>query len=90
MDTKEQILEKLNEQQKLPVINYPKSMAVIASAGSGKTFLITQRVAYMVLDGIKPENILMFTFTKKAAEEMKERIIKTVGEQAENLTVCTY
>lgn len=90
MDTKEQILEKLNEQQKLPVINYPKSMAVIASAGSGKTFLIIQRVAYMVLDGIKPENILMFTFTKKAAEEMKERIIKTVGEQAENLTVCTY
>ena len=44
----------------------------------------------MMLDGVKPDNILMFTFTKKAAEEMKERIVKTVGEQAENLTVCTY
>lgn len=90
MDTKEQILERLNDQQKLPVINYPKSMVVIASAGSGKTYCVIQRVAYMVLDGVNPNNILMFTFTKKAAEEMKERIVKTVGEQAENLTVCTY
>lgn len=90
MDTKEQILEKLNEQQKLPVINYPDRMVVIAGAGSGKTYCVTQRVAYMVLDGVNPANILMFTFTKKAAEEMKERIVKTVGERAENLTVCTY
>lgn len=90
MDTKEQILERLNNQQKLPVINYPKSMVVIASAGSGKTYCVTQRVAYMVLDGVNPANILMFTFTKKAAEEMKERIVKTVGERAESLTVCTY
>lgn len=90
MDTKEQILEKLNDQQKLPVLNYLKSMVVIASAGSGKTYCVTQRVAYMILDGVKPDNILMFTFTKKAAEEMKERIVRTVGERAENLTVCTY
>lgn len=90
MDTKEQILEKLNDQQKLPVKNYLEDMVVIAGAGSGKTWVITQRVAYMMLDGIKPENILMFTFTKKAAEEMKERIVKTAGERAESLTVCTY
>ena len=90
MDTKEQILERLNDQQKLPVKNYLKDMVVIAGAGAGKTFVITQRVAYMMLNGIKPDNILMFTFTRKAAEEMKERIVKTVGEQAENLTVCTY
>ncbi len=44
----------------------------------------------MMLDNVKAENILMFTFTKKAAEEMKERIVKTVGERAENLMVCTY
>lgn len=90
MDTKEQILEKLNDQQKLPVVNYPDKMVVIAGAGSGKTYCVTQRVSYMMLDGVKPDNILMFTFTKKAAEEMKERIVKTVGERAENLTVCTY
>ena len=90
MDTKKQILEKLNDQQKLPVKNYLEDMVVIAGAGSGKTWVITQRVVYMMLDGIKPENILMFTFTKKAAEEMKERIVKTAGERAENLTVCTY
>lgn len=90
MNTKEQILEKLNDQQKLPVKNYLEDMVVIAGAGAGKTWAITQRVAYMMLDGIKPENILMFTFTRKAAEEMKERIVKTAGERAENLTVCTY
>ena len=90
MKTKDEILSQLNDQQKLPVVNYPDKMVVIAGAGSGKTYCVTQRVSYMMLDGIKPDNILMFTFTKKAAEEMKERIVKTVGERAENLTVCTY
>ena len=90
MKTKDEILSQLNDQQKLPVVNYPNKMVVIAGAGSGKTYCVTQRVSYMMLDGVKPDNILMFTFTKKAAEEMKERIVKTVGERAENLTVCTY
>ena len=90
MKTKDEILSQLNDQQKLPVVNYPDKMVVIAGAGSGKTYCVTQRVSYMMLDGVKPDNILMFTFTKKAAEEMKERIVKTVGERAENLTVCTY
>lgn len=90
MKTKDEILSQLNDQQKLPVVHYHDKMVVIAGAGSGKTYCVTQRVSYMMLDGVKPDNILMFTFTKKAAEEMKERIIKTVGEQAENLTVCTY
>ena len=88
--TKEEILNNLNEQQKLPVINYLEPIVVIAGAGAGKTHMIVQKVAYMLLDGIKSENILMFTFTKKAAEEMKERVIKTVGSEAENMTVCTY
>ena len=90
MKTKDEILSQLNDQQKLPVLHYPDRMVVIAGAGSGKTYCVTQRVAYMVLDGVNPENILMFTFTKKAAEEMKERIVKTIGERAEKLTVCTY
>ena len=90
MKTKDEILSQLNDQQKLPVVHYPDKMVVIAGAGSGKTYCVTQRVSYMMLDGVKPDNILMFTFTKKAAEEMKERIVKTVGERAENLTVCTY
>ena len=90
MKTKDEILSQLNDQQKLPVMNYLENMVVIAGAGSGKTHMMVQRVTYMMLDGIKPENILMFTFTKKAAEEMKERIVKIAGERAENLTVCTY
>lgn len=90
MKTKDEILSQLNDQQKLPVVHYHDKMVVIAGAGSGKTYCVTQRVSYMMLDGVKPDNILMFTFTKKAAEEMKERIVKTVGERAENLTVCTY
>lgn len=90
MKTKEEILSQLNDQQKLPVVNYKENMVVISGAGSGKTHTIVQRVAYMMLDNVKAENILMFTFTKKAAEEMKERIVKTVGERAENLMVCTY
>ena len=90
MKTKDEILSQLNNQQKLPVMNYLENMVVIAGAGSGKTHMMVQRVTYMMLDGVKPENILMFTFTKKAAEEMKERIIKIAGERAENLTVCTY
>ena len=90
MKTKDEILSQLNDQQKLPVVHYPDKMVVIAGAGSGKTYCVTQRVSYMMLDGVKPDNILMFTFTKKAAEEMKERIVRTVGERAENLTVCTY
>ena len=90
MKTKDEILSQLNDQQKLPVMNYLENMVVIAGAGSGKTHMMVQRVTYMMLDGVKPENILMFTFTKKAAEEMKERIVKIAGERAENLTVCTY
>lgn len=84
------ILGSLNDDQKEVVKNIYGKYAVLATAGSGKTHCMVSRVDYMINMGIDAKNILMFTFTKKAAEEMKERAIKAIGEQASNLTVSTY
>lgn len=84
------ILGSLNDDQKEVVKNIHGKYAVLATAGSGKTHCMVSRVDYMINMGIDAKNILMFTFTKKAAEEMKERAIKAIGEEASNLTVSTY
>ena len=84
------ILNSLNDDQKEVVKNIHGKYAVLATAGSGKTHCMVSRVDYMINMGIDARNILMFTFTKKAAEEMKERAIKNIGEDANNLTVSTY
>lgn len=84
------ILDSLNDDQKEVVKNIHGKYAVLATAGSGKTHCMVSRVDYMINMGIDAKNILMFTFTKKAAEEMKERAIKAIGEEASNLTVSTY
>lgn len=84
------ILDSLNDDQKEVVKNIHGKYAVLATAGSGKTHCMVSRVDYMINMGIDAKNILMFTFTKKAAEEMKERAIKAIGEEANNLTVSTY
>ena len=84
------ILDSLNDDQKEVVKNIYDKYAVLATAGSGKTHCMVSRVDYMINMGVDAKNILMFTFTKKAAEEMKERAIKAIGEQASNLTVSTY
>ena len=87
---KTKILSELNEQQKKPVLDYKGASIVIASAGSGKTHCIVSRAAYMIEDGIDPKSILLFTFTKKGANEIKERVIKRIGSRAKNITVGTY
>ncbi len=90
MQTQKEILDALNDQQKLPVINYKGKSVVIAGAGSGKTATIISRAAYMIQDGVSAESILMFTFTRKGAGEIKERIIKKIGPEGAKITVGTY
>ena len=88
--TKKDILEGLNEDQKEAVINYAGPCFIVAGPGSGKTRTIISRAAYMISEGIKPENILMFTFTNKAAGEIRERIENLIGDDARGITVGTY
>ena len=65
-------------------------MIVIAGAGSGKTRVLTYKIAYLMTQGIDPFNILALTFTNKAAREMKERIANIVGDEAKNLWMGTF
>lgn len=90
MKTQQELLEYLNEQQRKPVLDYTGSSLIIAGAGSGKTACIVSRTAYMIQDGIAADSILMFTFTRKGANEIKERIVKMVGPEGDKVTVGTY
>ncbi len=84
-------LQKLNEQQKLPVIHKNGPLIVIAGAGSGKTRVLTYRIVHLINQNIDPFNILALTFTNKAATEMKKRISESVGDsQARNIWMGTF
>ena len=87
----EKYLEQLNEAQLAPVLQKDGAMIVIAGAGSGKTRVLTFRIAYLMSQGVDPFNILALTFTNKAAREMKKRIAEIVGSsEAKNLWMGTF
>ena len=87
---KEELINGLNDKQKEAVLATDGPCLVIAGAGSGKTKVLTHKIAYDIESGIKPWNILAITFTNKAANEMKERIEKLIGDVAKDLWMGTF
>ncbi len=83
-------IESLNKEQQEAVTYVNGPLLVLAGAGSGKTKVLTSRIAYLIEKGIDPYNILAITFTNKAAAEMKERVIKLIGGEARNMQISTF
>ena len=83
-------LNNLNNSQLESTLQMDGPMIVIAGAGSGKTRVLTYKIAYLMTQEIDPFNILALTFTNKAAKEMKERIARIVGDEAKNLWMGTF
>ncbi len=84
------ILAQLNPAQREAVVNFEGPSLIVAGAGSGKTRVLTSRIAYMIARGIKPWNILALTFTNKAAAEMRERIDGMVGRGSRYIQMGTF
>ena len=86
----DKLLNDLNKEQREAVLHTDGPSMVIAGAGSGKTRVLTYKVAWLVNKGVDSFNILALTFTNKAAKEMKERIVHLVGPDARNVWMGTF
>lgn len=86
----ELILENLNNEQRNAVLQTDGPILIIAGAGSGKTRVLTSKVALLIERGVLPESILALTFTKKAAKEIKDRVRAMVGEAAGRVSMGTF
>ncbi len=86
------LLDGLNAEQAAAVTHPAGPVLVIAAPGSGKTTVLTRRIAFLILQGVQPERILAVTFTRKAAQEMKERLIALLRDKhlVGRLTICTF
>lgn len=80
----------LNESQRLVVENLKDNLLVMAPAGTGKTNVISWRIAHFIEQGIDPKQVLCLTFTNKACDELKQRLVKTVGKIGQDVLVKTF
>ena len=83
-------INNLNKKQQEAVLHQEGPMLVLAGAGSGKTKVLTSRIANLIDEGVSPANILAITFTNKAAREMKERVVNLVGFDANYIQISTF
>lgn len=90
ISNQELLLADLNPEQQSAVTSLPKPTVVFAGPGSGKTTVLTRRVLYLLEQGIPPDNLMVVTFTRAAAKEMKERILEIAPRHGQKLSIGTF